>query len=437
MVSASRIGIIGGTAIVVLGGLWIGAAAVSSRQVEPSLAALMDKPLYKAGAWSLTNLHHQAGMISSSGSFDITFSSPSLNQGQGSATLATLEYRISHLPTPFSLNRYHWSLRPAGESAADIKKNLGDDFHLEGDGSLSYGGKVGSSLKLSEVTIKDQTGSLHMAPMTGSMSVDKATAALSLLLPNAELTVNDETSTLKNLAMQVDILDVTEGTGKELITLDSFSGSKASAEGLKLTGEAHDHGDRRDSAMGFYVASGQAVGGKVKDLALELSIRDVDIQAIHQLQDALKSLQAAGAGANPDQTLAVMKPSLVRILQQGLTYDLSRISGSVTLPDGSQAGLDFKAVATLAPMPASGMSLAQQLSSKGNARLTGNALPAPMKQMAVLQGFALADGDALTAQYELKDGKLNLNGKDFDPSTVNQALAMAQMQLAMFLAGTP
>jgi|GEM_PF-5264247 len=435
MASASRIGIIGGAAIAVLAGLWIGAAAISSRQTEPALTALMNKPLYKAGAWSLTNLHHQAGMISSSGSFDITLSSPALNQGQGPATLATLDYQISHLPTPFSLNRFHWTLRPAGDSAADIKKNLGDDFHLEGDGSLSFGGKVGSDLKLSEVTIKDQSGSLHMTPITGSMSVDKTTAALSLLLPGAEMTVNGETSTLKNLAMQADILDVTEGTGKELITLDSFSSSKVSADGLKLTGEAHDHGDRRDSAMAFTIASGQSQGSKVKDLDFELSIRDVDIQAIHQLQDAIKNQQSPAA--DPDQALAVMKPSLSRILQQGLTYEIPRISGSVTLPDGSEAALNFNAVATLAPTPASGMSLSQQLSSKGNARLTGNALPTPMKQMAVLQGFAQADGDALTAQYELKDGKLNLNGKDFDPSTVNQALAMAQMQLAMFLAGTP
>ena len=104
MASASRIGIIGGAAIAVLAGLWIGAAAISSRQTEPALTALMNKPLYKAGAWSLTNLHHQAGMISSSGSFDITLSSPALNQGQGPATLATLDYQISHLPTPFSLN---------------------------------------------------------------------------------------------------------------------------------------------------------------------------------------------------------------------------------------------------------------------------------------------------------------------------------------------
>ena len=436
MASALGKGIIGGAVIAVLGGVWIGAAALTSRQVELALAGVMDKPLLGGRGWVLSNLHHQAGLLSSSGSFELILDNGAVSGSQGPITLAVMDYRISHLPLPTSLNRIHWSLRPAGEIAETVTQALGPDIHAEGDGAMSYGGILKSDLKVSEINLKEQGGLFHMTALTGSLVADDKTAALTLALPAVEASSAGNTASATGITTEMALTDLSEGTGKVVVGIEKIATNQAAIEGLKLTSESHDHDGRRDGQFGIYAASAQGPEFRLKDLAVEFAMRDLDIQAIHMMRDSLRARTAPVT--TPDEALAVIRPSLVRLVQKGFTVEVPRLSGAAFTPDGKQGAVDLKASLTLAPTPESGLSLASQLSSKGSAKLSGDALPEQQKQMALLMGVAVPDGNnGLSSDYDLSSGTLTLNGKPFDPAPVRQALAMTQMQLAAFLSGMP
>lgn len=436
MASALGKGIIGGAVIAVLGGVWIGAAAITSRQVEPALVGVMDKPLLGGRAWILSNLHHQAGLLSSSGSFEVILDNGALGGGQGPIKVAVMDYRLSHLPTPLSLNRIHWSLHPAGEVADKVTQALGPDIHAEGDGAISYGGALKSDLKISEINLKEQGGLFHMAALTGNLVADDKTAALTLALPAIEASSAGNVATAKGLTTEMALTDLSEGTGKMIVAVEKIATNQGAIEGLKLTSESHDHDSRRDGQFGLYAASAQGPDFKLKDFVLEFALRDLDIQGIHMLRDSLRAQTVPAA--TPEEAMAVMRPSLVRLVQQGFTVEIPRFSGVAATPDGKQGTVDLKAKVTLAPTPETGLSLISQLSSKGSAKVSGDALPDQQKQMALLMGVAVPDGNSgLSSDYDLSGGTLTLNGKPFDPAPVRQALAMTQMQLAAFLSGMP
>ena len=77
--------------------------------------------------------------------------------------------------------------------------------------------------------------------------------------------------------------------------------------------------------------------------------------------------------------------------------------------------------------------LAQLLQTSAHLRLTGQALDAEQRQLAILFGLGQATPNGLECSVEYADGVLRANGRLLDASTVQRVLAQADQELQQLL----
>jgi Flp pilus assembly protein TadD len=211
--------------------------------------------------------------------------------------------------------------------------------------------------------------------------------------------------------------------------VDKLSTSGGGFDGLKVSSQVTEHGDRLDMVLSYGVQNASVAGQTAKNLSLEMALKDVHAASF----ETISRVASDSCGL---QNLTTDEDSRVRsavrtLLASGLSMGIPKLAG--TVGEGSLDGqLSIDLMATKGDAGGA-VALAKLLKSSGKLTLSGNVLNANQKQMAVAMGVATETPKGLEAAYEYVDGIFKANGRVFDAGKVQTVLASADQEINRFL----
>ena len=406
----------------VVGAAWVGAGAYAGLQAEKELQALAQ---WGAGqALRVSKLHHERGLLSSQGTVDISWQ-PGCASAPGEDQPATLRvsYRLSHLPLPQGLVRAQWQAVPTGEGGAAFQAVFGSGASLQGEAAVGVNGAWRTDMQLPAVALQKSGEAVKIPPSKGYLSVDGAALGFGWTLEKVTARGNGEAIEMKDLVLALDLKNRHLGTGSVDLRVGAVSAGFGSMEGLGLRSETTEHGDRLDMSVTPTVRQITAAGRTVRDVAMELAIKGLDTKSVERLSTTFED--SCGFDSLTAQESNQARDALMTLLTRGFSLGIERLVAKAD--DGAVEG---KLSIELTPAAVgSGVALAKQLKSSGMLKVSGKLVDDERKQMAVSSGFAVAEGDAVTARFDYADGLLKVNSRASDAGGFQQMLAMADERL--------
>lgn len=417
----------GGVGIVLAG--WLGASIHAGSVAERELRAFAARPWSETGV-RVRNLQHSGGLFASKGSFGLEIVDQ-CGQSDGQPAALELEYSLAHLILPTSPIRVEWSARPSGEIAAALAEVFGPSLKLEGKGDVSFGGEFRSAMALPELAVDADGSKLTIAPSSGRLAFGKTALAVSWGIERVLARGNGEAFELGRVALDLDLKNRYLGTGTTSLSIDKIATSHGSAEGFRHATEVVEEGDRLQTKITENLRAAAFGGETVKDLSLEVAIRDVDKQSVETLSRlAGDTCGFQNMTADEDQSF---RKALRTLLVQGFSAGVPKLAG--TVGNGSLEGR-LMLEARKAASPKGPISLASMFRSTGELIVRGQALAADKKQQALALGFTQEKDGSLKGSFEYVDGILRTNGRVFDGSAVLAGLSNADQAINAFLDGS-
>lgn len=417
----------GGVGIVLAG--WLGAGIHAGSVAERELRAFAARPSSETGV-RVRNLQHSGGLFASKGSFGLEIVDQ-CGDGDGPPAALELEYSLAHLILPTSPIRVEWSARPSGEIAAALAEVFGPSLKLEGKGDVSFGGEFRSAMALPELAMDADGGKLTIAPSSGRLAFGKTALAVSWGIERVLARGNGEAFELGRVALDLDLKNRYLGTGTTSLSIDKIATSHGSAEGFRHATEVVEEGDRLHTRVTENLRAAAFGGETVKDLSLELAIRDVDKQSVETLSRlAGDTCGFQNMTVDEDQSF---RKALRTLLVQGFSVGVPKLAG--TVGNGSLEGR-LMLEARKAASPKGPISLASMFRSTGELTVRGQALAADKKQQVLALGFTQEKDGSLKGSFEYVDGILRTNGRVFDGSVVLAGLTNADQVINAFLDGS-
>lgn len=417
-----------GAGIAVLGAAWVGAGAWGAQRAEQELSAWAARSAGHDGV-RLMNLRHDRGLLSSSGSVDVRFED-ACSDAAGGDQPVTLQvtYKLQHLILPGSLMRFEWSVAPAGEAGAAFAKAFGGNTRLQGQGSMAMSGELQSTLALPELVVNGAE-SVRMAPSTGTIRWGDNTFGLSWATDRVVLRGHGQAFEAQKLSLELDLKNRRLGAGTASFAVESMSAGAGTAEGLKLTSEVVERGDRLDMSFKPSLRKLDVAGQTARDLMLDVGITGVHAASIETLG------QIVGDTCGLEHTTAAeaqkLRGALRTALARGFTLGITKIGGSIG--NGSIDGMLQVRIDPTTGGPDAPILLAKVLRSQATLTIKGDAIGPDQKQMAIAMGAATEVPGGLQGSFEYAEGLLKVNGRSFDGGDVHQALATADRHLNGFL----
>jgi len=399
----------------VAGAGWVGAGAYAGLQAETAL---------QGQTLRLSGLQHERGLLASKGTVDLTWQ-PGCAAAPGEDAPATMRvsYTLSHLPMPGGMLRAHWQAAPTGEGAKAFQAVFGSGASLQGEAVAGLGGTWRTDMQLPAVALQKSGQAVQMPPSKGYLQVDGAALGLGWTLEKVTARGNGEALEMKDLVLAVDLKNRHLGTGTVELRVGTLSAGFGSLEGLSLKSEATEHGDRLDMSVTPTVKQVSAAGRTVRDVAMEMAIKGLDTQSVERLSSTFEA--SCGFDSLTAQESTQVRDAIMTVLSRGFSMGIERLVAKAD--DGA---VDGKLSIELSPAAVgSGVALAKQLKSAGMLKVSGKLVDEQQKQMAVSTGFAVAEGDALTASFSYAEGLLKLNNRTADAGGFQQLLIMADERL--------
>ncbi len=400
-----------GLAVVVVG-VWLGGSVYLGRTVTAAFKTQLAKSPNQ-GAVRMVNLQHQQGLLSSNGSFELRFNDLGADASTGVQALALqVEYRMVNLLLPASSMRFEWKVKPIGPAVAEINRLFGSEIVLDGKGAVGYGGGLVSSLSMPELVMRQGQDLMQISPSSGHVSWGKP--AFTLEWKTDRITVRGEGQALdvRGVTAAADINNINRGTGTMLFGIDKLSTSDSSAEGLSLATTMSERADRIDIQVVPKIKSYNVAGQKLRDLELELNIKDLDASSI-------ETISTVAQDSDDFQNLTADEKNRTRsavqsMLAKGFSVLIPRLSGQ--LGEGTFTGDMQVEVKKSDVVPPVKFSVASRVAASGQWQAKGKAIDNTQKRLAVMLGIATLTPDGLKASFEFADGKLKANGRSYDLS---------------------
>lgn len=401
---------------------WVGAGAYAGLQAEKELQAMAQRGAGQS--LRLNRLQHERGLLSSKGTAELTWQ-PGCAAAPGEDQPATMQvtYTLSHLPMPGSLMRAQWQAAPTGDGAATFQAVFGSGASLQGEAAVGPGGTWRSDMQLPAVALQKSGETVQIPPSKGYLKVDGAALGFGWTLEKVTARGKGEAMEMKDVVLAVDLKNRHLGTGTADLRVGTLSAGFGSLEGLGLKSEASEHGDRLDMRVIPTVKQISVAGRTVRDVAMELAIKGLDTKSVERLSSTFEA--SCGFDSLTAQESVQAREAIMTLLARGFSLGIEHLVAKAD--DGA---VDGQLSIELTPAAVgSGVALARQLKSSGMLKVSGKLVDEPQKQMAVSGGFAVAEGDALTASFSYADGLLKLNHRSTDAGGLQQMLATADERL--------
>jgi len=398
----------------------------SSRTLDQRMAEMAGKSSPHEDVM-LRNLQHRAGYLSSKGSVDVVLRDRCQTDGEASDTTFHVEYEAQHLPTPTAANRFDWRLQPTGDTAPVFKKLFGSDTALSGQGQITWSGLVRSDLHLPAMAYATPGGRLEADPSQGRIAFGGKALQFDWQMERAVLRGAGHALEVKQLGVNLDLSNRQRGIGEVALRVGGLSTAEASAEGYVLKSVTSEHGDKLDSVFSQTLSRVQFADQEVKDVVLEASLKGMHAQSVETLTTVLGS--SCGIETLTRDESAKVRQAVQTLLASGMNGGITKLSGK-----GKQGSIDGKFTLELAAVGAGqAISFARQLSSSGELAVQGDLLPPTPRQIALNSGLAREVANGLQSSFVFEKGLLKVNGKAFDASGVQTALASLDVAVMAYI----
>ena len=420
---------LGGGAVVVLAAA-IGLAApwYSSQRMESELHALVAESTQ--GDFVLRNLNHQAGWMSSTGSLDVVLRSACARESGAEPVAVRVDYAAKHWLTPQGLGQFSWSAAPAGSAGEAAARVLGKDAKLTGDGMVTYAGLIKTSMVLPEIQVSGEGETLQVTPSTGSLVAGGGRLQFDWTVDQVVMRGQGNAVEAKQLSVAVNLKNRMLGTGTVALRAESISTGAFMLEGLSLSSDMRELGDRLNAQVTQSVRTAQFMGQTLKNMTVESTFNGLHSTSVLTISKAFS--ETCGFQSMTLSESQQVRDAVRTLLNKGMTFGISKLHGS-----GNQGSLDGQLLVTLSPAQGDTISLARQLSSNGRIAVEGEMVTPEQKEMALSTGFVQPTAGGLQSSYEYGGGLLKVSGKTLDTGTFKILLAKADEYINAYLSGKP
>jgi uncharacterized protein YdgA (DUF945 family) len=415
----AALGVVSELAVGALGVPWY-----SSQTMAAALNTLAAQP--SKGDVVLRKLAHEAGLFSSKGSVEVAVQPNCSRDDTQEPITFKIEYAVSHLPSWAGLNRFEWKASPLGASDAALSKVLGGQGQLSGKGAITYAGLVQTSMALPEINFARGSEKIQVTPSQGSLAIGKTALQFDWTIDRAVMRANGQALEMKQTSLVLDLNNRAVGTGAIAFEVASLSTGQLSLEGLRISSDTRETGDRLNSNITQSIRSAQFMGQSLKNLKIEAAIKGLHTQSVRTLTTLFG--ESCGIDNMTADEHKQVRAAVKTLLTSGLSFGIPALKGS-----SQTGGIDGNMEVALLPAKADNISLATQLKSTGQMTLTGNALTPEQKQTALTTGFAREVAGGLQASYDYSAGLLKVSGKALDAGTFQTALVKADEAINAFL----
>lgn len=406
---------------------WLGASIYGANVAEKEIKAFANLPSSETGV-RVHALKHEAGMLSSSGSFGVEFVSQCGEDLPATGPVVEVQYAMSHLILPTSAARVEWSARPAGELATAVAELLRGDLRLTGEGAVALDGAFSSSMALPELALNADGSSVTLSPSRGALSVGKTTLGANWTIDRLVARGGGEALELSKLVVDMDLSDRKIGAGTTSLSIDKIATSYGTAEGFRHGTLATANGERLDLKLSESLRKASFAGQDVQDLKLELAVQGLDKQSIETIgRVAGESCGLQNLTSDEDSRF---RGAVRTLLAQGFSLGVTQLGG--TVGKGTIEG-KLMLEARKADNPAAPIKLAKAVRSSGELLLKGEPLPAEQKQMVLELGVFEQLQGALKASFEYGDGLVRTNGRVLDAGEMQGSLQFVDAAINTFL----
>lgn len=406
---------VGGAAVLAVAA-WAGSGVYIGMRAEQELKALASAT-GPASAWRVSRVDHQRGMFQSSGKLLATYS-PGCTADAGDGFAVEVGYSMSHLPLPTGAARFQWQLTPQGEAAEAFETLFRSASALTGEGTVGVGGAVRSSMALPQVFLRRSGEVLEVTPSQGQLTINGQALALQWQVDRVVARGKGQAFNMQGLNIDLDIDNRSKGTGSGSIKIANASASLGSMEGLELKMEAREQGDRLNSSFTPSLRKIEGGGQVLTDLRMEWALNGLHTASVESLIKLFEDSCGMDAlTAKESQTAA---DALQTLLAKGFSFGMPTLTGKA-----AQGSVEGSFVVELTEAKGGVLSLADQLRSNGKITITGPVITPEQREMAVSTGFAVAQGDALSASYEYAKGLFKVNSRTMDATFFEDMLAKA------------
>jgi uncharacterized protein YdgA (DUF945 family) len=406
--------------VVVAGLAWAGSGVYIGMRAESNLRALASAPVAGVNqAWRVSEVQHTRGLFKSEGQLLASYSPSCASEpGADQGFSFRVTYTLQHSPLPTGAARFQWQLTPQGEAAEAFKVLFGSESALSGSGSVGVGGALRSDMNLPAVSLRKPGEVLEVAPSSGMLKVNGQALALEWKIDRAVARGNGQALELQGIVLDLDVDNRSKGTGSGSVKVAQANAGVGSMAGLELAIESREKGDRLNTQLSYVIGKLEGGGMAFSDLRMAWALNGLHTASIERLIKL--SEDSCGMESLTAQESKAAAEALETILAKGFSFGVPKLSGKAA--DGSVAG---SLMVELTEASAGAVSLAGQLRSSGKIEIKGAAITPEQRQAAVASGFAVAQGDTLTAGYEYSKGELKVNGRAQDAAPFAVMLAKA------------
>ena len=409
---------------------WAGSGVYIGIQAENTLKSMALQTGTGATApWRISDVQHQRGLFQSSGELMAAYS-------PGCASLpdkddrfkVKLSYTLSHLPLPHEAARFQWQLTPQGDTAEAFTTLFGSASALGGKGSVSLTGAVRSDMSLPAVALRRSGEVLTITPSSGTLRMSGQQLAMQWKIDRLVIRGRGQAMDMENMAIDLDIDNRSKGTGSGSLKVARSSTSQGSLEGLELSVEAREKGDRLNMSVTPSLRKLEVAGQVLTDLRMQWALNGLHTASAERLIQLFED--SCGMQALTAQESQVAVQALQTLLVKGFSFGMSGLTGKA-----ANGSLEGSWTVELAAASGNTPSLAEQLRSSGKIEITGSVITPQQREMTMNTGFAVAQGDSLSANYEYTRGLFKLNGHAMDATPLEGILMRADDSLRSALAG--
>lgn len=428
MALSMRTGLAAGAASLLLLAGWLGSAAYIGSRTEAVLQSLKATAPRDASSFQLTRLEHQRGWFSSSGTADIALTDDCSDNGSDApGPIATVQYRIAHLPLPSGMARFDWVATPIGDAAEALIALIGPNADLSGSGRVALQGEVSSDFAIPELTRRSI--GLKASASTGNFRLDRKTFFLEWKLDRLTMRSAAQPAEMNGLSLSINLQDRQLGTGAYSVDIDKLSLRDGTVEGMSLLTKAVIRDDRFDTTV-ISKARRLNVGNEsLKNLQLEFMVSDLDAASTQVLNQVFRS--SCGFQQMTADEQSRTKQAVSRMLARGLKIGLQKLA--LATEDGAIEG---RLEVEMTPSTNDTPSLVKQLRSTGDIAVSLKRLSNEQRQAMLELGFQQAQDSTLKASFEITSDVLKVNGKPqqgIDIATMVEGLRGADLALASML----
>jgi uncharacterized protein YdgA (DUF945 family) len=303
---------------------------------------------------------------------------------------------------------------------------FGSASALKGQGVVGLGGAVRSSLNLPAVAMRRSGEVLEISPTTGQFAIDGQKLALETKIDRLVVRGKGEALSIQGLAMDFEVDDLRIGTGSGSFKVAQASTTLGSLEGLELRMEAKEKGDRMDMSVTPSVRKLEAAGQTLTDLRMQWAWNGLHTESVESLIKLFDS--SCGVQALTAQENKVAAQALRTLLVKGFSVGMPTLTGKT-----DTGRLEGSLWVELQAAKGNEPSLVEQLKSQGKLEVEGSFITPDQREMAVATGFAVKQGNALSATYDYAQGLLKVNNRSMDARIFEEMLQQTDQQLRLAL----